>query len=204
MFTGIVESVGHVAALERGGDSARLSIEPDRLTLDDVKLGDSISVSGACLTVVAVDGNRFEVDVSVETLALTTLGELATGAAVNLEKALRITDRLGGHLVSGHVDGVGEIVAREDLEKAVRFNVRAPDELAKYIAYKGSICVDGVSLTINSVSDAEFDLLIIPHTLERTIMDRYRLGQRVNLEVDQIARYLERLITAGGVSIPTS
>jgi riboflavin synthase len=202
MFTGIIRGVGRVAAIERAEEYARLSIDAGRLGLDDVKLGDSIAVSGACLTVVAVGGNRFEVDVAAETLALTTLGALEIGDAVNLEKALRVSDRLGGHLVSGHVDGVGEVVLREDLEEAVRFRIRTPRDIAKYVAYKGSICVDGVSLTINIVEDVDFEVLIIPHTLEETNMGEFREGRRVNLEVDLIARYLDRLIAFGEVDDP--
>ena len=204
MFTGIIENIGHIAAIERDTDSARVCIESSRSALEDVKLGASIAVSGPCLTVVAIKDDRFEVDVSVETLACTTLGDLGPGDAVNLEKALRVGDRLGGHLVSGHIDGVGEIIVREDLKDAVRFRVRAPVQLAKYIALKGSICVDGVSLTINAVSGAEFDLMIIPHTLEQTTLGGFARGQRVNLEVDQIARYLERLLSVGAIPADAS
>jgi len=164
------------------------------MTLDDVRLGDSIAVSGPCLTVVALAADTFDVDVSIETLARTTLGERKAGDAVNLEKALRLSDRLGGHLVSGHVDGVGVVAERETLADYVRFALEAPPELARYIAMKGSITVDGVSLTVNAVAGRRFDILTIPHTLSRTTLGGLASGARVNLEVDLLARYLERLL----------
>lgn len=211
MFTGIIQSVGEVAALEPKGGDLRLRIRTGKLDLADVQLGDSIAVNGVCLTAVALPGDGFWADVSGETLARTTLGALGVGSAVNLEKALTPTTRLGGHLVSGHVDGLGEVVRREPAGRSERFVIRAPAPLAKYIAEKGSICVDGTSLTVNAVRGAEFDLNIVPHTLQETIMDGYRPGTRVNLEVDIIARYLERLLLgdkaadpdAGGISLAT-
>ena len=172
----------------------RVYVETGKLDLGDVKLGDSIAVNGVCLTAVELPGDGFWADVSRETLTRTAFVDLKAGSRVNLEKALTPTTRLGGHLVSGHVDGVGEIVKREDNARAIQFSVRAPRELAKYIALKGSITVDGTSLTVNAVNGAEFELTIVPHTLVETIMADYRPGRRVNLEVDLLARYLERLL----------
>ncbi len=207
MFTGIIEAVGEIAEMEPKGEDLRLRIRTGKLDLGDVALGDSIAVSGVCLTVVDLPGDGFWADVSGETLARTVLGDLAPGSRVNLEKALTPTTRLGGHLVSGHVDGVGEVLERRPEGRSERFRIRAPAELAKYIAEKGSICVDGISLTVNAVEGAVFDLNIVPHTLAETTMDEFRPGRRVNLEVDLIARYLERLLlgeraaeTGGGIS----
>lgn len=194
MFTGIVQAVGRVAALEPRGEDVRLRIATGDLDLDDVVLGDSIAVSGVCLTAVELPGDGFWADVSGETLACTTFSMLQVGTAVNLEKALTPSTRLGGHLVSGHVDGMGEVLERRPDGRSVRFRVRAPQPLARYIAAKGSICLDGISLTVNAVSGAEFELNIVPHTLAVTTMDGLRPGSRVNLEVDVIARYLERLL----------
>ncbi len=194
MFTGIITAIGTVAALEPKGGDARLRIQTGKLPIDDVVLGDSIAVSGVCLTVVELPGNGFWADVSGETLARTTLGDVKPGAAVNLEKALTPTTRLGGHLVSGHVDGVGTILERRDDGRSVRFRIEAPDNLARYIAEKGSICVDGISLTVNAVAGAVFDLNIVPHTLQETTMSGFNTGRKVNIEVDIIARHLERLL----------
>jgi len=193
MFTGIVKALGTVARIENGEASARMSIAAGGLDLTDVKLGDSIAVSGPCLTVIAKFGDQFVVDVSSETLARTTLGAKQIGAAVNLEKALRLSDRLGGHLVSGHVDGLGAVIDKAVLEDYVQFRIEAPAALARYIAAKGSISVDGVSLTVNTVDANEFDLMIIPHTLAETTLGDLDPGQNVNLEIDLVARYLERL-----------
>jgi riboflavin synthase len=200
MFTGIVEAVGRIAALERCGADARLQVDAGELDLTEVKLGDSIAVSGVCLTVVQLSGNVFAADVSAETLSRTTLGELAVGSAVNLEQALLPTTRLGGHLVSGHVDGVGMLRARRDQGGSTVLEIEAPRALAKYVAEKGSICVDGVSLTVNGVSGATFNLTIIPHTAGVTTLGALRPGQRVNLEVDLLARYLERLVLGDQVA----
>ncbi|RRV15558.1 riboflavin synthase [Pseudomonas saudiphocaensis] len=208
MFTGIIEAIGTVRAITPKGGDVRVLVETGKLDLGDVKLGDSIAVNGVCLTAVELPGNGFWADVSRETLARTAFIDLKAGSKVNLEKALTPTSRLGGHLVSGHVDGVGEIVSREENARAVQFRIRAPRELAKYIAFKGSITVDGTSLTVNAVNGAEFELTIVPHTLSETIMADYRPGRQVNLEVDLLARYLERLLqgdkaaepTAGGIS----
>lgn len=194
MFTGIIQAVGRIAAVEPKGVDARLYVHTGKLDLGDVAVGDSIAVNGVCLTAVTLPGDGFWADVSGETLAKTTLGALTRGSPVNLEKALTPTTRLGGHLVSGHVDGVGEVVSRRDEGRSVRFELRAPAELARYIAAKGSICVDGVSLTVNAVEGALFGLNIVPHTLAETTIGEYAAGTRVNLEVDVIARYLERLL----------
>ncbi|HED17862.1 MAG TPA: riboflavin synthase [Gammaproteobacteria bacterium] len=194
MFTGIIEAVGSVAERQASGDDMRLRIKTAGLDLADVKPGDSIAVNGVCLTAVELPGDGFQADVSHETLKRTGIGQLREGDAVNLEKALTPETRLGGHLVSGHVDGFGEVISRQSLGRAECFIIRAPDSLAKYIAEKGSICVDGTSLTVNAVNGAEFELTIVPHTLQQTIMDSYQSGSQVNLEVDLIARYLERLL----------
>lgn len=195
MFTGIVEAKGEVVALEPRGGDLRLRIRTGGgFDLADVQLGDSIATNGVCLTVVELPGDGYWADVSRETLQFTTIPQWRVGSAVNLEKALQPTTRLGGHLVSGHVDGVGEVVARHADARSIRFTLRAPSELAKYIAHKGSICVDGVSLTVNAVNGADFELNIVPHTAQVTVIDGYRVGTQVNLEVDLIARYLERLL----------
>ena len=194
MFTGIIQAVGEIAALEPKGGDVRLRVRTGQLDLSDVQRGDSIAVSGVCLTAVELPGDGFWADVSAETLAHTVIGEMKVGARVNLEKALLPTTRLGGHLVSGHVDGVGEVIERKTDARSERFRIRAPKELARYIAHKGSICVDGVRLTVNAVEGAVFDLNIVPHTLAETTVDDYRPGRKVNLEVDLIARYLERLL----------
>lgn len=194
MFTGIIQAVGKIGRIEpRGGDS-RLFVDTGGLDLRDAGLGDSIAVNGVCLTAIEYDGGGFAADVSGETLARTTLGGLQAGSAVNLELALQPTTRLGGHLVSGHVDGVGEITGRQADGRSVRFTVRAPERLARYIAEKGSICIDGISLTVNAVHGAQFDVNIVPHTLRETTLHAAQVGQKVNLEVDVIARYLERLL----------
>ena len=194
MFTGIIQATGSLRALEQRDGDARLTIAVGQLDMGDVVLGDSIAVNGVCLTAVEFDAHSFVADVSGETLACTTLGDLSPGARVNLEKALTPTTRLGGHLVSGHVDGVGEVLRRWSDARSERFRIRAPGGLAKYIAEKGSICVDGISLTVNRVEGAEFELNIVPHTLSETTMGEFAAGRRVNLEVDVIARYLERLL----------
>lgn len=194
MFTGIIEAIGTVRDMQPKGGDLRLTINTGKLVMVDVALGDSIAVNGVCLTVIAFDGNSFSADVSRETLSLTSLGNLNRGSKVNLEKALTLQTRLGGHLVSGHVDGLGEIISRHDDARSVRFSIRAPGGLAKYIAAKGSITVDGTSLTVNKVDGSTFELNIVPHTLQETIIADYRSGSKVNLEVDVLARYLERLL----------
>lgn len=204
MFTGIIQAVGSIASLEQRGGDLRLGIETGRLPLDDVAPGDSIAVSGVCLTAVETARGRFFADVSGETLRRTVLGGLAVGDAVNLEKALTLATPLGGHLVSGHVDGIGSVIARRQDSRSVQFTLRAPDALARYIAVKGSVCIDGVSLTVNGVDGAEFELNIVPHTLQQTTLSDYRAGRRVNLEVDLIARYLERLLQGEAAAQPGS
>jgi riboflavin synthase len=194
VFTGIIQAVGRVADLVPTGGDVRLHIDTAELDLDDVVVGDSIATGGVCLTAVAVSARGFAADVSAETLACTTLGGLRPGSEVNLEKALTPTSRLGGHLVSGHVDGVGEVLERREDARSWRFRIQAPNALARYIAAKGSVCVDGVSLTVNTVMGGVFDVNIVPHTFAHTTIGQYAVGTAVNLEVDVIARYLERLV----------
>ncbi len=196
MFTGIVAATGTVLELRPQGEGRRLRIAAGEFDLADVKLGESIAVNGCCLTVVELAADGFCADVSNETLACTTLGSLTAGRRVNLEKSLRLGERLGGHLVSGHIDGLGTLLRRENDGDSLRLTLRAPDSLARYIARKACICIDGVSLTVNEVSGADFGVNIIPHTRAETIIGGYREGQPVNLEVDMLARYLERLLQA--------
>ena len=196
MFTGLIEGVGQVAALEPRGGDVRLRIAVGSLPSADVALGESIAVSGVCLTVIEFDAGSFAADASTETLALTTLGGMLVGQAVNLERAMRPTDRLGGHLVSGHVDGVGRVLSIHDDARAQRWRFAAPASLSKYIATKGSICVDGVSLTVNAVDDEGFEVALIPHTVSHTAFSSTRVGDPVNLEIDLVARYVERLLSA--------
>jgi riboflavin synthase len=195
MFSGIIADVGHIIEAHDRDGALRLIIATSALDLSDVQLGDSIAVNGVCLTVVASNQMTFAVDVSRETLNCTGgLDEI--GAPVNLEKALRLADRLGGHLVSGHVDGVGEVIEFADLGESWKLVVQAPQALAKYIAVKGSICINGVSLTINHVNNREFSVNLIPHTLQMTNLKNLRVGSCINLEVDMIARYVERMLKA--------
>jgi riboflavin synthase len=194
MFTGIIEAVGSIVTIEAGTLDRRLQIATGTLDLSEITLGDSVSVNGACLTIVGFADKGFWVDVSRETLRCTTLGDLMPGAALNLERALTLASRLGGHLVSGHVDGVGTLVNRAPEGQSIHYTLEAPENLAKYISQKGAICIDGVSLTVNAVRGAEFEVQLIPHTLQKTIAANYRPGTHVNLEVDLIARYLERLL----------
>jgi len=194
MFTGIIQSVGEIAATEAKGNDARIRVLTHKLDLSDVQPGDSIAVNGVCLTAVELPGDGFWADVSGETLSVTTFKSLAVGTKANLEKAITPSTRLGGHLVSGHVDGIGKVVERYDDGRSVRFHIQTPNDMAKYIAEKGSVCVDGISLTVNAVKGAVFELNIVPHTLQETTMAQFKVGTEVNLEVDIIARYLERLI----------
>lgn len=204
MFTGIIQASGTVHSIESRGGDARLTLATGKLPMGEVVLGDSIAVNGVCLTAIALDGARFSADVSRETLSLTTLGALRPGSRVNLEKALTLATPLGGHLVSGHVDGVGEVLERRQDGRSWRFQIQAPAGLARYIAQKGSICVDGTSLTVNAVQGAIFELNIVPHTLVETVFGDYQSGTRVNLEVDLIARYLERLVLGDRAAEPVA
>lgn len=204
MFTGIIQTVGKILALETRGGDVRIVIDSGKLSMPEVNLGDSIAVNGVCLTVVEKTAKGFTADVSNETLARTTLKDLRADSRVNLEMALTPTSRLGGHIVSGHVDGEGEVVKRWSDGRSEKFRFRAPDILAKYIAEKGSICVDGISLTVNKVDGAQFELNIVPHTLQETTMSDFQLGRKVNLEVDIIARYLERLLLGDKAADPTA
>lgn len=204
MFTGIIQAVGVIQTLESRAGDVRLPIRTGRLDLSDVALGDSIAVNGVCLTVVELPWEGFKADVSRETLNLTTLQGLRPGSKVNLEKALTLSSRLGGHLVSGHVDGVGQVLERREDARSIRLVMQAPAGLARYIAHKGSICVDGVSLTVNRVDGNRFELNIVPHTLQETIIFSYQPGSQVNLEVDLVARYLERLLIGGMDPAPTA
>lgn len=199
MFTGLVEATGRIETVENHGRDRRLRLAPGPTLMEGLQAGDSIAVNGACLTVVDPDGAGFCVDVSAETLAHTDLGTLTAGDRVNLERALLPTTRLGGHLVSGHVDGVGTVVDRHPDGASQRFRIRVPDVLARYIAPKGSVCVDGISLTVNEVAGSEFGVNIVPHTLAHTTLDETRQGDGVNIEVDLVARYLERLLADGAV-----
>ena len=194
MFTGIIEAVGKVKSVRQAGGDVRLSIDAAGLDMNDVKLGDSIATSGVCLTVVDFGAHWYAADVSLETISRTSLNSWKTGTRVNLEKALLPTTRLGGHLVSGHVDGLGEItLARQDA-RSLYFEVKAPDALAKYMAEKGSITVDGISLTINHLNGALMSLNLVPHTATQTTISDWQVGSKVNLEIDVLARYLERLL----------
>lgn len=193
MFTGIISAIGEIAELEHRQGDVRLSIQAPELGFDDVRLGDSIACNGVCLTAVELIEKGFIADVSVETLSLTTIEYWKLNTRINLEKAMQASDRFGGHIVSGHVDGIGEVVSLHEDARSWRFTIKAPANLAKYIAQKGSITVDGTSLTVNAVKGSEFEMNIVPHTMIHTIISDYKVGTKVNLEVDLIARYLERL-----------
>ena len=202
MFTGIVESRGKIIEARFSGNDCRLKIDAGGLDMGDVQLGDSIAIDGVCLTVVEFNDSSFAMDVSGETLRLTSLGGFKAGRHVNLEKALTPTTRLGGHLVSGHVDGLGTVESREIVGESIRFKIRVPDALARYIAVKGSVCIDGISLTVNEVEGAVFGINIIPHTAERTTIGEFESGRKVNIEVDLLARYLERLMLGDAAADP--
>jgi riboflavin synthase len=197
MFTGIIQAVGRIARLEPRGGDVRLVVDTTSLDMADVALGDSISVAGVCLTVIAFDATSFAADVSNETLSHTTLGKHKAGDTVNLEKALRLADRLGGHLVSGHVDGAGKVVSVVPDGRSQRWTFEVPSDLARYIAHKGSVCIDGTSLTVNEVNGHRFGVNLIPHTVEHTTFAARRAGDGVNIEVDVVARYVERLLSSG-------
>ncbi|WP_129136732.1 riboflavin synthase [Luteimonas sp. YGD11-2] len=205
MFTGIITGVGRIAAREPRGGDLRLTVATGNLPFETPQLGESIAVNGVCLTVVAFDAASFQADVSTETLALTTLGRLADEAPVNLERALRASDRLGGHLVSGHVDGLGRVASITDDARAQRWRFEAPPALLRYIAKKGSICVDGVSLTVNEVDAQGFEVALVPHTVANTAFVAIGVGDAVNLEVDLVARYVERLLVdRGPAALPSA
>lgn len=194
MFTGIIEAVGQIQSLQPKGDDIRLTVSVGKLDMSDVKLGDSIATNGVCLTVVDYSDSHYSVDVSPETIKRSGFADYNVGGKVNLEKAMQATSRFGGHIVSGHVDGVGEVVSIQPIDRWLEIWIKAPDDLAKYLAEKGSITVDGVSLTVNEVDGAKFMLTLIPHTLQETIIGTYKVGSKINLEVDLVARYLERLM----------
>ncbi|MFT5004268.1 MAG: riboflavin synthase [Flavobacteriales bacterium] len=204
MFTGIIEDVGIIEGLIPSGVDIRLSIKTDKLDMSDVSLGDSIANNGVCLTVVAMSKSGFSADISHETIKRTGFASYQAGSKVNLEKALQANSRLGGHIVSGHVDGVGEILSITPVGRYVEIWIKAPDQLAKYLAEKGSITLDGVSLTVNQVNGAKFLLTLIPHSLKETIIGLYKSGTKVNLEVDVIARYIERLMLGDKAAEPSS
>ncbi|MFT6218221.1 MAG: riboflavin synthase [Cycloclasticus pugetii] len=194
MFTGIIEALGEIKRVEQQQGDVRLTVATANLDLSDAQLGDSIAVNGVCLTAIELTKGQFVADVSNETLSATTMGNIKAGAVVNLECALQAQTRLGGHMVSGHVDGVGQVIERKSDARSVRFRFSMPKQLARYVAQKGSICIDGISLTVNSVDDSSFSVNIVPHTLEMTTLGQRTIGDSVNLEVDVIARYLERLM----------
>lgn len=194
MFTGIIETVGKIAQLENTQGDIRLRIDTGALDLSDVKLGDSIATNGVCLTVVELPGNGFCADVSRESIAHTRIDAWQKGDRVNLEKALTLNTRLGGHIVTGHVDAVGTVVKRQDDARSIRFSIKMPQQIQKYVAAKGSITVDGVSLTANAIDNELVELNIVPHTAKETLLNDYQAGSEVHLEVDIIARYLERML----------
>jgi riboflavin synthase len=200
MFTGLVEAVGSVVSIENKGGESRMNFASASIGLSDAQLGDSIAINGVCLTVVSKTDQQFAADVSAETLACTTLGALQPGSRVNLERALLPTTRLGGHMVSGHVDGVAHVASIKPQDESIIISFEVPSQLSKYIASKGSICVDGVSLTTNVVSDSGFEVNIIPHTQQQTIIGDYKQGSKVNIEVDVVSRYLERLLQGGSAN----
>lgn len=200
MFTGIIKAVGTIERIEKKGGDLRLTITSADLPWSDYAIGESISINGVCLTAVEFLHNGFVADISVETIESTALADLAEASRVNLEPSISLGERLGGHLVSGHVDGVGRIKTRETDARSVRLKVEVPAEVSRYIAKKGSVCIDGVSLTVNEVSGRTFDVNIIPHTAKVTIIGGYQVGTKVNIEVDLLARYVERLLAAGDKS----
>jgi len=203
MFTGIIKAIGRVAKMEQQGGDLRLTITSADLPWKEFAVGESISVNGVCLTAVEFLGNGFVADVSAETTKVTALANIAEGSRVNLEPSVSLGERLGGHLVSGHIDCVGQIKTRETDARSVRLVIGIPAEYSRYIASKGSVCIDGVSLTVNEVSDNTFGVNIIPHTADVTIIGDYRTGIEVNIEVDLLARYVERLLTSGDESTIT-
>ncbi|WP_139684605.1 riboflavin synthase [Vibrio tasmaniensis] len=194
MFTGIVEAVGTLSAITPRGEDITVTVNVGKLDMADVKLGDSIATNGVCLTVVEYNDHSYSADLSLETLKKTGFVDYQAGDKVNLEKAMLPTTRFGGHIVSGHVDGVGEIVERNQVGRAIEFWVEMPAEISKYVAQKGSVTVDGISLTVNDLRKNAFKLTIVPHTSSETTIDQFNVGRKVNLEVDVLARYMERLL----------
>jgi riboflavin synthase len=194
MFTGIILAIGKISVIERKAGDFRLKIDTGKLSLSDVQLGDSIAVNGVCLTAIELGASHFCADVSNETWSRTTLSHATVGTPVNLELALTPSTRMGGHIVSGHVDGIGKVTGKKQDARSVRFTVQAPDNIAKYIAEKGSICINGISLTVNEVNGATFGVNIVPYTLKDTTLGDTTVGTEVNLEVDLLARYMERLM----------
>ena len=194
MFTGIIETIGKILSIEKKDKDSRFIFDTGAMTLEDMNIGDSIAVNGTCLSIIEKTEHSFIADLSGETLALTTFSNLKEDSPVNMEKAMKLSDRINGHLVSGHVDGIGKIIARQDEGRSIRFEIESPEALKKYISKKGSVTVDGVSLTVNDVNENVFSVNIIPHTLSETLFSEYKVNTEVNLEVDQIARYLEKLI----------
>ncbi|CEO40092.1 riboflavin synthase [Photobacterium kishitanii] len=194
MFTGIIEAVGKISALTPKGADVSVTVDSGLLDLADVKLGDSIATNGVCLTVVKLTGKGYVADLSLETLNRTAFANYKAGQVVNLEKAMLATTRFGGHMVSGHIDAVAEVIERQHIGRAIEFWIKVPPQLAKYISEKGSVAVDGISLTVNAVRGNEFKLTIVPHTAAETTMADFNVGRKINLEVDVIARYLERLM----------
>ncbi|MBM4207600.1 MAG: riboflavin synthase [Gammaproteobacteria bacterium] len=204
MFTGIIASIGTITHIEHKGGDCRLTISTGKLPLADVQLGDSIAVNGVCLTAIELGKQHFCADVSNETLSRTTLNTAVIGTPVNLELALTPSTRLGGHIVSGHVDGLGELVKQKPDARSIRMTFKAPSNLAKYITAKGSITINGISLTVNTVNGAQFSVNIVPHTLHETTLSEIKVGDKVNLEVDLLARYLERLLLGDKAAMPQS
>jgi riboflavin synthase len=194
MFTGIIQTTGKISAIDQHGGDSRFVFNTGKMDLSDLNVGDSIAVNGACLTIIDKGDNSFSADLSKETLDLTTFSIMEVGSRINLEKAMQLSDRLNGHMVSGHVDGIGKILDRDDEARSVRYTIEIPTALSRYLSKKGSVTVDGVSLTINAVAENNFSVNIIPHTLSETIFSEYEPGCRVNIEVDLIARYLDQLI----------
>lgn len=203
MFTGIIEAIGEIKRVEQQQGDVRLTVATNDLNLSDAQLGDSIAVNGVCLTAIELSAGLFVADVSNETLSATTMADIKAGSPVNLECALQAQTRLGGHMVSGHVDGVGRVLERKSDARSVRFTFAMPAEISRYVAQKGSICIDGISLTVNTVDDSSFSVNIVPHTLEMTTLGHRNVGDAVNLEVDVIARYLERLMLGQSTTEPT-
>jgi len=196
MFTGIIAAKGFIEKIEPKSGDWKVTIQTGKLDMSDVQIGDSIAANGVCLTAIEFSDSYYVADVSGETLKVTTAGDWTVGTAVNLEKALRLQDRLGGHLVSGHVDGVGTVKSISQDARSWHYEIEAPIEIAKYIAHKGSICINGISLTVNQVDGCVFDINIVPHTRQETTIKDFEVGTKINLEVDLLARYLERMMSA--------